>query len=103
MEALVSTSITELSHQVSERVAVLLGSDEEERVTIYNDIKKGYNVRSKTAHGEPLKEKEQDVKDMLIRLDNYMRRMMKFDTPYDLEQGKINEFFIKKLMGVSMV
>ncbi len=101
MEALVSTSTTELSHQVSERVAILLGVDAEDRLSIYNDIKKGYGVRSKTAHGEPLKETEQDVKDMLISLDDYMRRLMKFDTPYDFEQGKINEFFIKRIMGES--
>jgi hypothetical protein len=50
-----------------------------------------------------LKGTEQDVKDLLVRLDDYMRRLMKFDTPYDLEQGDINDFFIKKLMGVPVV
>ena len=99
MEALVSTSTAELSHQVAERVAVLIGADAEERLNIYEEIKKGYGVRSKAAHGEPLKGTEQDVKNLLVRLDEYMRRLMKFDMPYDLEQGEINEFFIKKLMG----
>lgn len=103
MEALVSTSTAELSHQVAERVAILLSSDVNERLNIYNEIKKGYGVRSKAAHGEPLKGTEQDVKDLLVRLDDYMRRLMKFDTPYDLEQGDINDFFIKKLMGVPVV
>ena len=100
MEALVSTSTAELSHQVAERVAILLSEDVNDRLNIYNEIKKGYGVRSKAAHGEPLKGTEQDVKDLLVRLDDYMRRLMKFDTPYDLEQGDINDFFIKKLMGV---
>jgi len=99
MEALVSTSTAELSHQVAERVAILLSADVDERLNIYNEIKKGYGVRSKAAHGEPLKGTEQDVKDLLTRLDDYMRRLMKFDTPYDLEQVEINDFFIKKLMG----
>jgi hypothetical protein len=103
MEALVSTSTAELSHQVAERVAILLSADVNERLNIYNEIKKGYGVRSKAAHGEPLKGTEQDVKDLLVRLDDYMRRLMKFDTPYDLEQGDINDFFIKKLMGVPVV
>ena len=100
MEALVSTSTAELSHQVAERVAILLSEDVNDRLNIYNEKKKGYGVRSKAAHGEPLKGTEQDVKDLLVRLDDYMRRLMKFDTPYDLEQGDINDFFIKKLMGV---
>lgn len=100
MEALVSTSTAELSHQVAERVAILLSEDVNDCLNIYNEIKKGYGVRSKAAHGEPLKGTEQDVKDLLVRLDDYMRRLMKFDTPYDLEQGDINDFFIKKLMGV---
>lgn len=99
MEALVSTSTAELSHQVAERVAILIGANAEERVNIYNDIKKGYGVRSKAAHGEPLKGTEQDVKDLLVCLDDYMRRLMKLDTPYDLDQEKINEYFIKGLMG----
>ena len=98
MEALVSTSTTELSHQVAERVAVLLGEDATERINIYEEIKKGYVVRSKAAHGEPLKGTEQDVKALLVSLDGYLRRLMKLDSPYDLEQGKINEFFIEKLM-----
>lgn len=55
-------------------------------------------VRSKAAHGEPLKGTEQDVKALLVSLDGYLRRLMKIDSPYDLEQGIINEFFIEKLM-----
>lgn len=103
MEALVSTSTVELSHQVAERVAILIGDDAEERLNIYNEIKKGYGVRSKAAHGEPLKGTEQDIKDLLVRIDDYMRRLMKLDSPYDLEQSEINDFFIKRLMDASVV
>lgn len=99
MEALVSTSTTELTHQVSERVAILLGADATERLTIYNDIKKGYGIRSKAAHGEPLKGTEEEVANLLVTLDGYLRRLMKLNTPYDLKQEEINEFFIKELMG----
>lgn len=99
MEALVSTSTAELSHQVAERVALLIGANADDRICIYNNIKKGYGVRSKAAHGEPQKGTEQDVADLLITLDGYLRRLMKLDTPYDLKQEEINEFFIKRLMG----
>ena len=103
MEALVSTSTAELSHQVAERVALLIGDGAEERMRIYNSIKKGYGVRSKAAHGEPQKGTEQDVAELLVQLDEYMRRLMKLDSPYDLEQGKLNDFFIKRLMGAESI
>lgn len=101
MEALVSTSTAELSHQVAERVAILLSDDAAERKTIYFNIKKGYNVRSKAAHGEPLKGTAQDVADLLVVVDDYLRRLMKLESPYDLDNDKLNEFFIKKLLGES--
>lgn len=100
MEALVSTSTAELSHQVAERVALLIGANADDRICIYNNIKKGYGVRSKAAHGEPQKGTEQDVAGLLVRLDEYMRHLMKLDSPYGLEQGKLNEFFVKRLMGL---
>ena len=93
MEALISTSTAELSHQVAERVAVLLGNDASARIAIYNDIKKGYGYRSKTAHGEALKGTEQDVAGLLERLDEYVRQLLQLDTPYDLDPVQINDFF----------
>lgn len=99
MEALVSTSTTELSHQVAERVAVVLANNKEERIEIYNEIKKGYGYRSKTAHGEALKGTEQEAMDLLVHLDDYLRRLMTFDIPYNLNPDKINEYFLEKLLG----
>lgn len=101
MEALVSTSTTELSHQVAERVAILIGTNVAERQIIYHDIKKGYNIRSKAAHGEPLKGTEQEVADLLVILDDYLRRLLRLESPYNFDDNKLNEFFIKKLMGES--
>lgn len=99
MEALVSTSTAELSHQVAERVAVLLGNDASARIAIYNDIKKGYGYRSKTAHGESLKGTEQDVAGSLERLDDYLRQLLRFDVPFNLEPEQINLFFLNKLLN----
>lgn len=101
MEALVSTSTAELSHQVAERVAILIGTNVAERQIIYHDIKKGYNIRSKAAHGEPLKGTEQEVADLLVILDDYLRRLLRLESPYNFDDNKLNEFFIKKLMGES--
>lgn len=55
IEALVSNNTTELSHRVAERVAFLLGSNQEEKCSIYSNIKFGYDTRSKVAHGDSIK------------------------------------------------
>lgn len=99
MEALISTSTSELSHQVAERVAAMLGKDITERILIYNEIKKGYGYRSKTAHGEALKGTEQDAMALLEHLDDYLRQLMTFDTPYNLDDEQINEWFLKRLLS----
>ena len=98
MEALVSTTTIELSHQVSERVAVLIGNDSEERKAIYTTIKKAYGFRSKAAHGESLKGSEDEYKQLLIVIDDYLRRLLKIDEPYSFDDNKMNTFFLDKLM-----
>ena len=51
-EALFSTSNSELSHQLSERLAFFLCSDPRDRISLYKTIKKAYGVRSKVVHGD---------------------------------------------------
>lgn len=98
MEALVSTASSELSHQVSERVAILLGETVEERKEIYATVKKAYGLRSKAAHGEALKGKVEDTTPLLIQLDEYLRQMMHLEAPFEMEPQKIDEFFLDNLM-----
>ena len=99
MEALVSTTTIELSHQVSERVAVLIENNSEERKAIYTTIKKAYGYRSKAAHGESLKGSEDEYKELLIVIDGYLRRLLKIDEPYSFDDNKMNTFFLEKLMA----
>lgn len=99
MEALVSTLAVELSHQVSERIAVLLGKDKDSRQSIYADIKTSYGYRSKAAHGETLKGTEQEMAAFLTKIDEYLRQLMQLEEPYGFEDKKINEFFLERLMG----
>ena len=99
MEALVSTTTIELSHQVSERIALLLGSDKASRLLIYSEIKKAYGYRSKAAHGESLKGTEQEMMAFLTEIDEYLRQLMKFVEPYCFDDKKINDFFLDKLMS----
>ena len=53
-EALLSTSSTELSHQLSERVAFFLSDQPQERLRLFREVKKAYGVRSKIVHGDIL-------------------------------------------------
>ncbi len=53
-ECLLSTSATELSHQLSERAAFFLSSIPAERIQIFRELKKAYGVRSKIVHGDTL-------------------------------------------------
>ncbi len=52
LECLLSTDRQELSHKVSERAAIILGKDNNDRLTIYKDMKEIYSQRSKIVHGE---------------------------------------------------
>lgn len=98
MEALVSTSTVELSHQVSERIAVLLGNDKDERIGVYMNVKRAYGFRSRAAHGESLEGTEKELTDFLVIIDNYLRQLMRLEDPYGFENKEMNSFFIEKLM-----
>lgn len=58
IEALVSTAQTELTHQVSERVAAILATPGPERVSLFRVVKEAYGYRSKAVHGASFKSKD---------------------------------------------
>jgi len=51
LECLLSTKPMEVTHTLSERAAVMLGKSQTERLEIYQNIKKLYNLRSSIVHG----------------------------------------------------
>lgn len=53
-EAALSTSNSELSHQLSERVAFFLRDAPADRLQLFKEVKKAYGVRSKIVHGDVL-------------------------------------------------
>jgi hypothetical protein len=74
-ESLFSTSQSELSHQIAERVAVLLSQDPDSRAENYWFLKKCYDTRSKFLHGSALK--DTDASEVIRRvpiLDDLVRR-----------------------------
>ncbi len=50
-EALLSTDNYEITHQLAERAAILIGRTSEERVDIYDDFKNFYKIRGDIVHG----------------------------------------------------
>lgn len=97
IEALVANTTTELSHRVAERVAILLGADQEERRDIYSKVKLGYDTRSKVAHGDYLKTEETKIRECSMNLDGYLRTLLKFDEPFDLKASEIDSYYLNKL------
>ncbi|MEN5216350.1 hypothetical protein ABE484_10895 [Pseudomonas pudica] len=55
LESLFSTTTTELTHRLSERVAFFLGGDSREMEERYQFMKKAYGIRSQVTHGSHIK------------------------------------------------
>jgi len=51
LEALFTNETSELTHKLSERVAWFIGIDTDERVDVFQRMKKAYGIRSKVVHG----------------------------------------------------
>lgn len=105
-EALVSTSSTELAHQVSERVAILIGNDSNDALEIYGNLKRAYNTRSKLVRGGRLTAgKDQFLKESL-NCDSYLRRLILLlltheSVAHALQQRpeEVNKFFLSRLFA----
>lgn len=108
LEALVSTSQQELSHQVSERVAALLAGPGEKRIAIFKLVKKAYGFRSKTVHGASFKNAEiNQLRDCATYVDQLCRALQvlyfdsdpAFRSAVEGKDDQSSEFFIEAVMG----
>lgn len=54
LEVLFSTGSSEIVHKLAERIALFLGTNNEERRLLFDRVKKLYNLRSKLVHGDVL-------------------------------------------------
>ena len=105
-EALVSTSSTELAHQVSERVAILIRKDASEALEIYLNLKKAYGTRSKLVHGDQLTAAKGQYLIESKNCDHYLRRLLhvvmteeSVGNAIAQNPEKVNQFFLDKLFG----
>lgn len=108
LEALVSTSQQELSHQVSERVASILSGPGDQRISIFKLVKEGYGFRSKAVHGSYFKQKDADrLRECAIELDNVCRMIIyKYLDPNSGLRDAIEgpdegaaDFFLRRTLG----
>ncbi len=98
LESLLGTSTTELSHRLAERSAIMLGKTKKERIEVYSTIKKSYDNRSTIAHGDLLKD-DSDFEDRVVKMDNYIRQLMSYEEPYNMNNADIDKFFMDKIMS----
>jgi len=76
-ESLFSTDNAELSHKLSERIALFLNIYDYDTFIVYDDIKSFYNIRSKVTHGDSLQDKKVDMIPKLSqKSDDYLRHII---------------------------
>jgi len=112
LEALVSTSQQELSHQVSERVAVVLRPPGAERVEMYQLIKQAYGYRSKAVHGAAFKPADvKQLRDCSRRIDEVCRELFglyfqengQFRTAVERVDEAAARFFLDAVLGNAQI
>ncbi|TVZ66168.1 HEPN domain-containing protein [Rhizobium mongolense] len=108
LEALVSTSQQELSHQVSERVAAVLHPPGDDRITTYKLVKQAYGFRSKAVHGATFKPNEvAQLKQISKGIDRVCRAVFEayiedtspFREALETSDEDLNGFLIQILLG----
>jgi hypothetical protein len=105
LEAMVSSSHTELTHQVAERVAVLLYPRGQERLECYRQVKTAYGFRSKAVHGASFREKDHGkLVAASTKIDQVCREVTlaylsssDFESALESKDDAFSEFWMQKL------
>ncbi len=95
MEALVITEDRKIKETVSRRISFLLGKTEEERKQYYEEIRQCYSIRSSVAHGDFVEGKMEETTSFTVKIDGYLRTLMKLELPYTLSDKEIDGYFEK--------
>jgi hypothetical protein len=96
LETLFSTDTQELTHKISERTALFIGDNFDERKTIFNLVKEAYKIRSSTVHGSLITPKRLRCSDVQIevsvQMDNLVRKIFR----KILDEKENNDLFVKE-------
>ncbi|MCY7574390.1 HEPN domain-containing protein [Bacillus pumilus] len=79
LETLISTSNTDVTHKLRERIAWLLGESYEEREDIFNDMGVIYGIRSQHVHNSTVPKGTRTPEKLILnagKLENYARRVL---------------------------
>lgn len=99
LECLFTSSQSELSHKVSERVAILHPGKNNGKINAYMWVKKAYGVRSTIVHGSVLKGSNDDLKILSTELDKILRYFLTNDFHvFSLKDDEFEEYFLSKLL-----
>ena len=110
METLFTTSSSELTYRLSERVAFFLGNSKTERIELFDDIQKAYKVRSSVVHGDTLSaslHKMDLLSELSVKCDDVLRKAIltiyKVPNLYEIFAGfdnkRIDEYFKARIFG----
>lgn len=92
-ESLFSSDNAELSHKLSERVALFLKQNGYEPMSVFDDMKSFYGIRSKVTHGDSIQEsKEKELSTLSNKCDSYLRSIFSLI----LNDAKAQELFDEK-------
>lgn len=98
LECLLSTSTTELSHRISERVGIMLGTSQEEKIQLYKFIKKVYGFRSTTIHGSSISKDNEYLVSYSTRLDDILRQLLSAKHEvFSKNNDEMDEFFLEHI------
>lgn len=106
-EALFSSSTTELTHKLGERVASFVETTPENRLILYKKVKEAYSIRSKVVHGDELNKKDfQKAEKAAEMCDQLLRRILhgireskKLSELFDGSNTALDEFLMRVTFG----
>jgi len=125
LECLLGTGKQDLTHKISERAAIILGKNSDDRLTKYDDVRSIYKQRSRIVHGEGVPKKGAidldklfmisakhvicprnimtkvirisiDLLNTLLRDDEYIR-IIRSSKSEENKNGQLNALFMKRL------
>lgn len=98
LECLFSTSTSEITHKIAERVALSIGNSVEDKKRLFKLIKKAYSTRSSIVHGASLSGVSADLKEMSYNLDNILRELISSENEiFSKKDNELEEIFVNLL------
>lgn len=95
LECLFTIGNQEISHKVSERIAILLGATSKSKRELFDVIKKAYTYRSSLVHGQYIKGSDDTLVETSKNLDNILRTLFnKHEDIFRTSDEKMENYFI---------